>query len=299
MKLWTHSIQEPPRGKMIWYPRWFFSLYRGPEFDEGVILGGHVEFVLSKPTPEFGVNFEVGTAGSETPFDGYLNIAGTTVYWGLKQGSRLADLLTQRWLTRRRMALACLDDTCGCPPKYPSGSVKNHPNGENRYEGRRFQIRAGDGKLWLEIWTRKNGWKRGEFAEWRSRSINLNPLDIIFGEKRYWYDDVDQADLRVDMPEAIYPVKATLRQQRFGRPKLPKRHVKSWNVDVQADECKGIPNRYDHSGGWKGDRVWGFSVKLAARRKDWPVDAKAAIEARILNDRADSGFRKPQPLNAE
>lgn len=184
MKLWQHHIIEPPRGKMIWYPRWFFSLYRGPDFEERPVLSGHVEFVLSKPTQEFGINFEVGTAGSETPFDGYLKIAGTTVYWGIKQGSRLADLLTQRWLTRQRMALACLDDTCDCPPKYPKGSVKNHPNGDNRYAGRLFQIRADDRRLSLELWTRKNGWKRGEFAEWRSKTIRLNPLDHLFGNQR-------------------------------------------------------------------------------------------------------------------
>lgn len=298
MRLWTHTIQEPPRGRMIWYPRWFFKLYRGPEHGERTILGGHVELVLSKPTDEFGLNFEVGTRGSETPFDGYVKIAGTTVYWGIEQGGRLAELITQRWMTRSRMAIACLDDICNCPPNYPTGSTKNHPNGENRYEGRRIQIRTGDGRIWLELWTRKNGWTRGEFAEWRSHSIKLNPLDVIFGEKRYWYDDVDQARILIDMPEAVYPVKATLQQQRFGRPKLPKRHVKSWVVDVDAAECKGIPDHFDHSGGYKGDRVWGFGVSLKAHRPDWQIDAKAAIESRILKDRSDSGFRKPQTVDA-
>lgn len=301
MKLWTHTINERPRGKMIWYPRWFFKLYHPvPENDpharERTLLAGHVEFVLSKPTAEFGINFEVGTRGSETPFDGYLKIAGTTVYWGIEQGGRLAELITQRWFTRRRMAVACLADTCACPPKYPTGTVKNHPNGENRYEGRRFQIRTSDGKLWLEIWTRKNGWTRGEFADWRSRSVKLNPLDLLFGEQKYSHEDIECAAIDVELPESFYPVKATLQQVSFGRPKLPHRHVKSWSVDVRADECKGIPNRYDSSGGWKGDRVWGFGVKLKARRKDWPIDAKAAIESRILKDRADSGFRTAQPL---
>lgn len=306
MKLHNHVIHEPPRGKMIWYPRWFFHLYRGPEYGDRTILDGHIEFVLSKPTPEFGISLEVGTAGSETPFDGHIKIAGTALYWGIKQGGRLADLITQIWLNRlpNRLTRACLDGTCECPPWNPGAQVKRHHgrNGQpyqSRYEGRQFQIRTGNSRLWLSIWTHRYGWTRGQFAEWRSRSIKLNPLDLIFGEKRYWYDDIDQARILIDMPEAVYPVQVTLQQQRFGRPKLPKRHVRSWAVDVKADECKGIPNRFDHSGGWKGDRVYGFAVDLKqGNRPDWHVDAKAAIEARILKDRADSGFRKPLPLDA-
>lgn len=305
MKLHNHVIHETPRGKMIWYPRWFFHLYRGPEYGEGSILDGYLELVVSKPTGEFAFDFEVGTAGSETPFDGHVKIAGTTIYWGLKQGSKLADKITQLWLNRlpNRLTEACLDNTCGCPPWNPGATMKRHHgrNGKpcnSRYDGRQLKVYTYEQRLWWQIWTREGGWERGEFANWRSGSIHLNPLDVIFGSRRYWYDDVEEARILIDMPEAVYPVKATLQQQRFGRPKLPGRHIKSWSVDVRADECKGIPNRYDASGGWKGDRVWGFGVKLKARRNDWPIDAKAAIEARILKDRADSGFRKPQPLDA-
>lgn len=309
MKLWTHTINEPPRGRIVWYPRWFFKLYRGPQHGERPILGGHTEFVLSKPTTEFGINFEVGTQGSETPFDGYLKIAGTTLYWGIEQGGRLASSITQLWFNRlpnRVRSRACLDRTCDCPPYNPQGdpAFKRHigRNGqqcESIYEGRQFQIRTSDSRLWLSIWTRKNGWARGQFAEWRSRTFRLNPADWFFGDKRYWYDNIDQARILIDMPEAVYPVQATLQQQRFGRPKLPKRHIRNWIVDVKADECKGIPNQFDHSGGWKGDRVYGFAVDLKqGNRPDWHIDAKAAIEARILKDRADSGFRKPLPLDA-
>jgi hypothetical protein len=305
MRLWTHTIHEPPRGRMIWYPRWFFKLYRGPDDHEKTVLAGHIEFVLSKPTTEFGINFEVGTRGSETPFDGYVKLAGTTIYWGVEQGGRLAELITQIWFNRlpNRITRACLDDTCSCPPWQPSATMKRHHglNGkpyQHRYEGRRFQIRTSEGKLSLEIWTRKAGWSKGEFADWRSRSIKLNPTDLLFGEQRYWYDDVEEQRIVIQLPEAEYPVKAKLQRVRFGRPKLPARHVESWSVDVDAAETKGIPNRYDPSGGWKGDRVWGFGVNLRARRRDWAIDAKAAIEAAILKTRADSGFREPQPLDA-
>lgn len=309
MRLWTHLIQEPPRGKMIWYPRWFFKLYRGPEYGERTFLGGHLEFVLSKPTPEFGINFEVGTTASETPFDGYLKVAGTTLYWGIEQGGKLASLITQLWCTRlpnRIHSRACLDRTCNCPPYNPQGdpNFKRHigRNGEqcaSIYGGREFRISISESRLWLSLWTRKDGWTRGQFAQWRSRSIRLNPADWLFGDQRYWHDDIDQARVLIHMPEAEYPIQATLQRVRLGRPKLPKRHLQSWNVDVKADECKGIPDHYDPSGGWKGDRVYRFGVALKqGHRSDWPIDAKAAIEAYILQHRADSGFREPLPREA-
>lgn len=303
MKLWTHSIQEPPRGKIVWYPRWFFKLYRGPEHGERPIVGGHVEFVLRKPTGEFGASFEVGTRGSETPFDGHVKIAGTALYWGIEQGGALADKITQLWLNRtpNRLTKACLSNTCDCPQWAPGATSKRHHgrNGkryENRYEGRSLSIRTGDARLWWTLWLPKNGSTKG-FASWRSGALRLNPLDRILGERRYWHDDVETRRILIDMPEAVYPVAATLQRVTFGRPKG--RKLQSWGVDVKADECKGIPDHYDSSGGWKGDRVWGFGVKLKqGDRPDWHIDAKAAIEASILQRRADSGFRKPQPVEA-
>lgn len=306
MKLHNHVIIEEPRGGIIWYPRWFFHLYRGPEYGERRLLDGHLEFVLSKPTAEFGVSFEVGTRGSETPFDGHVKIAGTALYWGLKQGGDLADRITQLWFNRQpnRLTAACLTNECNCPQWKPGATMKRHHgrNGQeydDRYDGRQIKIYTFEQRLWWMLWTRKNASRKGQFAEWRSGSARLNPLDVLFGDHRYWYDDVDTAELQIQMPEGTYPVKVTLQQQRFGRPKLPGRHLKSWTVDVDAAECKGIPYRFDHSGGWKGDRVWGFSVKLTARRRDWQVDAKAAIEAYILKSRAESGFREPLPLDAD
>ncbi len=302
MKLHSHLIQEPSRRKLIWYPRWFFKLYRGPEYGENTIVSGHIELAVSKPTGEFAISFGVGTRGSETPFDGHIKIAGTAIYWGIEQGGRWAERITQLWLNRRpnRLRAACLDDSCDCPPWQPGASTKRHAgrNGEryeDRWEGRQVNVYTYAGKLWWFLWTTKNGSDR-PFAKWRHSTMHLNPLDVLFGEQRYWYDDIETADIVVQFPEAEYPVKATLQRQRFGRPKLPSRHVKSWTVDVDAP--KGIPDRFDHSGGWKGDRVYGFGVALNERRKDWQIDAKAAIEANILKSRAASGFREPQKVES-
>lgn len=303
MKLHNHVIIEPPRGRHIWYPRWFFHLHRGPEYGDGPILDGHLEFVLSKPTPEFGISLGVGTRGSETPWDGYFKVAGTVLYWGIQQGGGLAEKITQLWLNRLpdRIGAACLDNSCACPPYNPGATFKRHlgRNGEtyqHRWEGREFTIRTYEGSLWLHLWTPKNAGHRA-IANWRDRSVKLNPLDWLFGERRYWYDDVETAEFQVELPEGKYPVQVKLQRQRFGRPKLPGRHIKSWTVDVRADA--GIPYCYDSSGGWKGDRVYGFAVNLASLRPDWQIDAKAGIESWVLGRRAESGFREAQPLEAD
>lgn len=162
MKLHNHVIMEPPRGRYIWYPRWFFHLHRGPEYGDGPILDGHLEFVLSKPTPEFGIHLSVGTRGSETPWDGYFKVAGTTLYWGIQQGGSLAEKVTQLWLNRLpdRVGAACLDNTCDCPPYNPGATFKRHlgRNGEasvtapDRAEDRASQAARGVTDQAMQLW---------------------------------------------------------------------------------------------------------------------------------------------------
>lgn len=229
--------------------------------DSPTLFGGRIETILRTPKPEFSARLHVGTAGSETPFDGHLTILGSGFYWGIENGGRLAD-----WLTREE---------------------------RHKWEGRDLQLSVHGGRLWLSAWVHPGTWERGEFAKWRSDSWPIHPLDILFGRPRYWHEDVDVAQLDIEMPEATYPVTATLQRHLYGRPKSKRREAK-WVVDVEAP--KGVPNRHDRSGGWKGDRVYGFGVGLRERRNDWAVDAKAAAEAHILRDRADSGFRAPEPI---
>lgn len=254
----NEASRRPEKGVLIHW-RDFLTIRR---FEDGPqLFGGHLEAILRSPKPEFSARFSVGTASSETPFDGHLTILGSGLYWGIENGGKLADFLTRRDV--------------------------------HKYEGRELKLHLYHGTLYWHVWTHSGSWERGEFAAWRTGSQNVRPLDILFGRRRYWYEDVDTAELEIQMPEGAYPVKATLQRQLHGRPKSKRRET-SWTVDVEAP--KGIPNRYDKSGGWKGDRVYGFGVKLAQRRQDWFVDAKAAIEARILKDRANSGFREPQPV---
>lgn len=256
----NESDRDTRRG-VFHHWRGFLTIYRhedGPK-----LFGGHVEAIAKKPELEFSARLHVGTRGSETPFDGHLTVLGTGIYWGVENGGRLAD-----WLTREE---------------------------RHKWEGRDLQVAIHHRSLWLKAWVHPDTWERDEFAKWRSGSWPINPLDVLYGQPRYWCEDVDIAEIDIELPEGTYPVTATLQRQTFGRPKLSRRESK-WTVDVEAP--KGIPDRYDKSGGWKGDRVYGFGVGLRSRRDDWPVDAKAAITAQILKDRADSGFREPQEVES-
>lgn len=263
MRLHYFKIDENARrtGRgTIHHLRQFWTIHRGNS--DRQLFAGHIETILRKPRLEFSARFHVGTAGSETPFDGHLTIFGSGIYWGTENGRKLASRITRE---------------------------KKH-----QYEGRDLSINLygeGSRRLYWRIWTHQDRTERGEFAKWRDSSVNLNLLDHWFGQKKYTYTDLEWALIAIVMPEGTYPVRATLQEVSFGRPKT-KRPVKSLTISVDAP--KGIPTHYDKSGGWKGDRTYGFSVGFKERREDWAIDAGNAITAWVYDHRARSGFREAQ-----
>lgn len=264
-----NEVERRARPGYFHHLRRFLTIYRGnpdaPDYNErrGKLFAGHLETIVKKPRAEFSARFHIGTKGSETPFDGHLTILGTGVYWGIESGGRLAG-----WITREK---------------------------RHQYEGRDFAVSICDGSLSLRLWVHADTGEHGEFAKWRSAYISLSILDRIYGQKKYTYENLAEALIAIDMPEGTYPVRATLQLQKHGRPKS-KRHVDSHTVDVEAP--KGIPTHYDKSGGWKGDRTYGFGVAVKRHGDDWALDAKNAITARVFQYRADSGFREPQEADA-
>lgn len=274
MRIHRHSINElacenaPAYTRNMWvYWRGFAHIYGK---NDRALADFTLELVARPPKPEASFEITVGTSSSETPFDVHAVVAGTGFYANTSLGRRMAPLLSQRLFSR-------------CRERY------------HQYESRQIRVSIHDGRLWWDLWTHRNHWKRGEFASWRSGNVYLNPLDLLWGQRRYWYENEESIPLTIWLPDNNYEVTATLQRQLFGRPKAKRRH-QSWTVDVESKD--GIPYCFDHSGGYKGDRVHGFSVPLTARRRDWEVDAKAAIEGWVLKHRAESGFRKAQPVES-
>lgn len=262
MRLHRYTINElerQPQPGVLYYKRRFWTLYKAEERESA---SWHLETRIIKPTCKFGFTFHVGNAGSETPFDGHLVLFGSAVYWGISSGRKFAQ-----WLTS---------------------------SPENKYDGRDISIRVDGTTVWLNFWHPRDRWSRDEFAKWRHFSFNLDPRQRLWGPKRWSYEDLDVAELQIEMPdEGAYPVKVTLQRATLARTKrLGKALDQHLSFDVDAP--KGIPSHYDKSGGWKGERTYGFSVRANSQRKDWPVDAKAAITAWVYDRRARSGFRKAQ-----
>ena len=257
-----NEAERRPKPSVFSHMRRFLTIYGN---EDRTLFAGRIETILRKPLPEFGFQFHVGTASSETPFDGHLTILGSGIYWGTENGRTLAD-----WITREAA---------------------------HQYEGRDLALKLFNGLLYWKIWVHGDRQEKGEFAKWRESTLNVSIFDHLYGPRKYSYETVATADIDIALPEGSYPVTATLQKQTLGRAGHP-RKIESSIVAVDAHT--GIPNRFDKSGGYKGDRVYGFAIPFKHVRNDWWIDAKAAITARILQDRANTGFRKaqaPEPIN--
>jgi len=236
---------------------WHLTLWRGRGNEERSVWAGHIEVVIRAPRPEFSARFHVGTAGSETPWDGHLTILGNGVFWGHEGGRRLADRITRE---------------------------KRHP-----YEGRDLSLSLHDGRLYWRIWTHQNHHERGEFARWRERSIRVNIADILLGDRRYSHEDIAHSVAALVLPEGVYSVSLTLQRVTYGRPRGRKR--RSWSVEWEAP--KGIPT-YADPNRWKGDRSYSSGVKIRHQRPNhWVAEALNQLGAWVFQQRADHGFPAP------
>ncbi|QCG77574.1 hypothetical protein SEA_DIZZYRUDY_79 [Microbacterium phage DizzyRudy] len=274
-----------------YYKRRFWHFYRPGRIvrkgdylvqDEESVWQAHLETPFRKwkylKDHIFAARFHIGNQGSETPWDGHLVILGFAWYWGHSGFRNLAERLSQ------------------C-----SGY---------KYDTRNWMIRISDNRLYWEfanhddmcgyhdqaLKVRKKNRRRG--------SINISIPEAIWGPKRYSYVDkgVHQALLR--LREDNYAVILTLQEVYYGRTKVKReKHIRSWSVDVDAP--RGIPTHVDHSGGYKGDRTFGFGVKLpvdgaedAYVLANWEWIGMDAVKAWVLAYRERTGFVKPDEVDA-
>lgn len=255
-----HKMNELEGGRsyrqqnVLYYVRRWLTIWSKTERE---LFGGNLEIHIVKPIFRFAWMFQVGNIGSETPFDGHITFFGSSIFWGLNRGNRLAQ-----WLTK---------------------------SPEEKYDHRHLGFRIYDGKLYFFGWVSPDFPPNGRFSKWRYKTFLLNPMDILQGEVRNNFEDQEEASTYVQLNDEVYLAHLKLRKCFTGRPKSKSRIV-TYYVDVDCPD--GIPSHVDHSGGWKGDRVYGFAVEIKNPNADWVMTALNLIAARIYKDRGDSGFIK-------
>lgn len=259
-----HKRPEPPRKKVFWDKTFFFRFYAKGR-DENAKIEFHIQTRYA-PSWRLAARFHVGNAGSETPWDGHLIIFGLAIYWGLDNGRKLAHKLTSK---------------------------------PGEYDGRDLSLELSDGTLRWQLWGNSDRWVKGKIAKWRSNSINVDPRNSIWGRKQYKYIDADRHVGKLVLPEGEYPVILTLQQCFLLRVKSQKILEQSWTVDV--DVPRGVPSHFDHSGGYKGDRTYGFGVTLPndQRARGWELSALQLAAGWVLTQRGKTGFREPQELEVD
>jgi hypothetical protein len=161
------------------------------------------------------------------------------------------------------------------------------------YHSRVIELNAHDGRLWSQVWARRDEWSRSD-PWWMHGTLRINPADLLLGNSRYAYEDVGEpVPGTVRMPEGDdHPVTLQLQKQTHGRPRG--RKTTSWTVDWRSK--RGIPVRVDD---WKGSGVYGSGVDVTDAAVDngqWPAMACAAIAVQCSADRARNNYR---PADAE
>lgn len=238
----------------------------------------HLETYVRKNFKEqpFAIRLHTGNEGSETPWDGHLIFLWFGIFWGHTFFRKWAS-----WISRctgykydtREWAIRITD-------KSLSWSIAEHSDMCDHYR----------------MHSRSKGRKVRNTPRWRRGYISISPAEWIWGPKRYSYETVDSFATILKFEEGDYPVIIDLRKSYLGRTKVPRsKHVQSWTLEVDAPN--GIPTHPDRSGGWKGDRTYGFGVDFTpVDVDDWRFDAENAVGAWVRKERARTGFRRADPL---
>lgn len=269
-------------GKRYFHRRWSWTRVTKDEIEK---FHFNLEMVVRKRIEDnwFQSQFEIRGPGNDPGWTGYLTLLGVSIYWSTTLFAKLAERLTRCEVYPYDGRLWRLYLSNG----RLHWSIAEHDDSCRRIFGplNKRRVLNGPGKL-----------RRSErYPRWRRGSIMLNLVEAIYGPKRYSYRNLEWFVADLTFPDGVYPAKLTLQMVRFGRTKVDKaKHEVSYCIDVDSRE--GIPTHYDKSGGWKGDRTYGFGVNFPYTRTDgWKIDAEAAVMAWIYNNRARTGFREPLP----
>lgn len=164
------------------------------------------------------------------------------------------------------------------------------------YQSRVTGFSAHEGHLWWKVWARRDETSCDD-PWWMHGSFRTNPVDIVFGPKRYSYDDVDQADDAVlRMPHGDeHTVTLKLQRRTLTRARRRRPIEVGWTVDIRAEH--GIPTKPGGRGG-----VTGFGVDIPAYDHNghwtWVPLALAAAADRLTRDRARYGYQPASEVTA-
>lgn len=150
------------------------------------------------------------------------------------------------------------------------------------YESKVTGLTIGHGRVHWRVWQPRNGSRRGT-PRWRDGSFRYRLLDILLGEKRYAYEDIDRATAALTLPHGDAH-EITMRLQRRtvarkrGRPRFD-----SWAVDW--DVRGGIPTKPHGRGSVCGSGV----TVVEGDREAWQQAALDAVAKQItdMRDRYD------------
>ncbi len=184
---------------------------------------------------------------------------------------------------------------------------------------RELSLKVFDGDLWWRLWYNDAGgydvyhkcdkwakpkvwpWSAGprKYRRWmclREGSIDLNPIDTLWGSRKFVYEDVEKKTktLKMDQfPGDRYEVDFTLqrvyRKREHGPSWIQKKRFSHWAVAWNCE--KGIPHQ-NHD--WKGDNVYASAERID-NPLNWWVKANVSLRKRIERDRVKYNYRPPMP----
>ena len=181
---------------------------------------------------------------------------------------------------------------------------------------RNLSLQVHNGSLWWELWYdgqcgydqhhRCDKWRRPKLWPWsrgrakyrswmclREGSIDLNPLDAIWGHRKYSYRDITEyRNPRLvvgEWDEDVYDVTFKLQRGTWAR-----EHGPSWargEVDkgysVRWSSPKGIPFR-NHD--WKGDNALSGGLPIHDH-SNWIEEAERGLRQKIRRERVRFNYR--------
>jgi len=245
-------------------------------------IEAQMEIARRKKPESFGFRFHLGDRGSETPFDGHIDLGWVAFFWGFNAPG-----------------LGALCERIGQGHK------------------RDLSLKIHGGQLWWKLWFdddggadpyhRCDGWRRPKVWPWsagpkkhrgwmclRDGNIPLHPLDALWGHRYYDRENIETRTVLVpvgEFPGDEYQVTITLesvtRARRMGPRWARRRTDAGWGIDWTCEG--GIPFR-NHS--WKGDEslAGGFGIDS---RERWVQQAVTKLVEHTKRDRKRYGYHPP------